>query len=197
MRPGQMGRSLRDGRLAELAAGVLVDHREHRVAHGAPPAVTAAQEARVQERLERVEVCVAHRLGRGKSKTAREDREPGEELPLIRLQKLIAPVERGTQRPLPRRCVARPSGEQAKPLLEPLQEHLRGHEAQPRGGELHSERKTVEAAADLGGDGIGDDGRPVTVLLGAEAEEPNRLRLRERRDLQDALRLQPAAAPDS
>ena len=111
MRPGEDGPQPPGwARLAKLACGVLVDHREHRVAHVDRPAVTAAQKACVQERLERVEIRVAHRLGRGKGETAREDREPGEELPLVRLQKLIAPVERGAQRPLPRRSVARPSG---------------------------------------------------------------------------------------
>ena len=60
--------------------------------------VTNANEALVDERLERVEVGVADLFGGGKRAAAGEDGEPGEELLLGRLEQLVRPLDRRAKR---------------------------------------------------------------------------------------------------
>ena len=68
--------------------------------------VRAADEALVDERLERVEVGVGDRLGRLERAAAAEDREPREERAARLVQQVVAPLDRRAERLLARVGVA-------------------------------------------------------------------------------------------
>ena len=96
---------------------------------------------------------VADRLCRLERETAGEDREPREQRLLVQIEQAEAPVDRGAQRPVALRGVARTAGQDRQPLVEPLQQLRRGKQLHARGGELDRERQVVETRADLRDDG--------------------------------------------
>jgi hypothetical protein len=65
-----------------------------------------AKQALVEERLERVDVDLAHRLGGLVVAAASEDREPAEEPLLLRIEQVVRPLDRRAQRLLARVGVA-------------------------------------------------------------------------------------------
>jgi hypothetical protein len=86
-------------------------------------------------------LCCLERAAAGK------DREAGEELLLVRIEQGVAPVDRRTQRLLPRSEIARPSPQQLQPALEPAEQLLGREQPAPGCGELEGERQTVETSA--------------------------------------------------
>ena len=137
--------------------------------------VAPADEALVDERLERVEVRVADRLGRRERAAADEDREPREDPLLVVVQEVVRPGDRRTQRLLAadRRLGRRCSRSRRSP--EALDELPRREHARSRGGELDRQRQVVEAAAEL------LDRRRRPQRRERAAEELDRVRLGERR----------------
>ena len=90
---------------------------------------------------------------------AAEDREPGEEVDLLGLEEVHAPVEHRGHRAVPVGQVARARAEAG--LLQPGEQGRRGEQPQARGRELEGEGEPVEPAADRrqgGGVVLGDGG---------------------------------------
>ena len=109
-----------------------------------------------------VEVGVADGLRRLEREASPEHRELPEELLLVRLEQLVAPLDRRAQRSLPRRSVARARREQRQPPVEPREQLVRIEQRDACRRELDRERKPVEPPADLA-DGcrrVGSAGRP-------------------------------------
>ena len=132
-------------RLVEPLERILADRVEHAEAAAAPP----PNQALLDERLEDVELGVAYGLRRVERKAAGEHRQPPEELLLVRLEQLVAPLDRRAQRALARRGVARGAGEERQAPVEPGEQLLRIEQREARRRELDRERKPVEPAADL------------------------------------------------
>ena len=137
---------------------VLPDRVEHPQATAAP----AADEVLDDERLESVEIGVADRLSRLEREASPEDRELPEELLLLRLEQLVAPLDRRAQRSLPGRRVARARREQRQPPVEAREQLVGIQQRDPCRCELDRERKPVEPPADLtdGSRVVGIPGRP-------------------------------------
>ena len=121
------------------------------------------------------------------AKTAR----PREELPVLRAEQVVAPVDRRAERLLARRLVARPAGEQLEAPLEPGEQRLRREQLRARGRELDRERQAVEADADLGDRGRvrGRHGEVGLDRLRALDEERDRVVLRELLELRQVRRV--------
>ena len=100
----------------EPLGGVLVHRLEHPVA-----LAVEDDEALVDERLQRVEVGVAHLLGGVERAAAGEDRETAEQAPLVVGEQLVRPVERGAERLLARARVAA-AAQQVEAPAEPLED---------------------------------------------------------------------------
>ena len=102
--------------LRQALLRVLLDRLQH------PEAlVRVADEALVDERLQRVEVGVRHLLCRLERATAAEDGQAGEELLLGSVEQLVRPLDRRPERLLARLGV--PAAlEQVEPLREPLED---------------------------------------------------------------------------
>ena len=77
-----------------------------------------------------------------------EDRQPREELLLVRLEQVIRPANRRSQRLLAGVCVT-PSLQQVEPLTQPLKELLRRENRAAGRRQLECERKVIETAAQL------------------------------------------------
>ena len=110
--------------------------------------VRMAQQALVDKRLQRVQVCVADALGRFHRAAACEHREPGEEPLLLVGEELIAPLDGGPQRPLARVGVAA-TPQQIEPLRESFQDLARAEHARSRRGQLDGQGQIVQAGAEL------------------------------------------------
>ncbi len=89
-----------------------------------------------------------YRLRRLQRPPADEDRQPAEHRALGWTQQLVTPVDQGMQGLLARQRAARAAGEQAKALVEPVQQRLRAHGAQANGGQLQRQREAVQPPAD-------------------------------------------------
>jgi hypothetical protein len=169
--------------LAESVQGVAA----HRLEHGEAPGARL-DEAAVDQRPERGEIHVAHALGGLDRASACEDAEPGERLALGLCEQVVAPPDRGRERRLARREVARARAERLGPLLEPLQ-HRRGREdIDASGREFERKREAVEAAADrrdARGRGLVERERRIDGAC-TKDEELHRLVLRELVDVRDA-----------
>ena len=164
----------------ELLPGVLAQGREHRQAQSVR-GVALPDEALLDQRFDRVEARVAHRLGRLGATAAGEDGEPREDRPLVRVEQLVTPVDRRPQRLLALREVARAADEDAQPSLQPGAKRLGREHARPRGRELERQRQPVERDADLGDLALVPLEPEVRSHgAGAGDEERHRLALRER-----------------
>ncbi len=99
----------------------------------------------------RVELAAgAHVLDRLELEAAGEDREPPEQRPLVRVEQVVAPLERRGQRLLARRRRVAPAAEHAEAIVEPLGDRRRAQRSDAARGELERERQAVEAEADAG-----------------------------------------------
>src|SRR5581483_10372271 len=130
----------------EPGGRVLADRLQHR-----EPTGDAAHEVLVDELAEVLEhVPPGDRLCRLERATAAERRELREQLPRLRGEELVAPVERRLQRLLAEGQVTSAAREQLERALEPSCHRLRREELRARGRELEREREPVQPVADLG-----------------------------------------------
>ena len=145
------------------------------------------EQALVDERLQRVEVCVHDLLGGLERAAAAEDGQPGEEPLLVCREQVVRPGDRRPQRLLARVGVAA-GPEQVQSLRDPLDDLCGCEHPDPGGGELERQRQVVQPAAQLGNRLVRLDARP-------RAEQLDRLRLRERRHRVDDLAVDPQQLP--
>ena len=95
-------------------------------------------------------VAGAHALDRLELEATGEDREPPKQRPLVRLEQVVAPLQRGAEGLLPgRRCAAR-GAEHAEAGVESLGDRGRTERSQAPGCELERQRQAVEPKADAG-----------------------------------------------
>ena len=66
------------------------------------------------------------------------------------IEEVVAPADRGGQRPLPRWHVPRSADEQGQRVFQAFQQHLRRQHPQAGRGELDGQRQPVEPSADFG-----------------------------------------------
>ena len=102
----------------------LANRLEHPVALLSEPARAAAEEALVQERREGVEIGVADGLGCLQRASSAEDAQPREELLLVRVEQVVRPRDRRSERRVSLLGVAGPF-ESVEPVAEPLEQCLR------------------------------------------------------------------------
>ena len=133
------------GRL-ELGGRELADRLQHPVPIAARR-LAAADEALVDQRLQRVGVRRAHGLGRLVRAAAGEHRKPREQPPLFRREQVVRPADGRVQGLLARIGVAAALELDAFP--EPLEQLLGREDRDARGRELEREREVVEARAEL------------------------------------------------
>src|SRR5205823_2318884 len=119
------------------------------------------------------EVGVAHVFGRLEGAAALEDGESREEEAFGLVQEVVAPLDGGAERSLPRVGVPPPS-EEVESVAEPFEDLPGSEDVRSRSGELDRERHGVQARDEL---------RDVLVRLDLRAlpEELDRLRSRKRR----------------
>ena len=131
-------------RLLEPLGRILADRLQHPEAFA-----RVAEEALVDERLERVQVGLRDLLSGLERAAAAEDRESREQVSFPVVEQVVAPGDRRAQRPLAGIGIAA-ALEQVEALRQAL-EDLSGREhARPRRGQLHRERQVVQPAAQLG-----------------------------------------------
>ena len=106
------------------------------------------QQALVEERRELVEVGSRDRLGGVEGEGAAKDREAAEGGLGVRVEEVVAPLDRRAQRSLPFRQIDRAARQQRQRLVEALQQGGGREELHPRRGELDREREVVQAPAD-------------------------------------------------
>ena len=93
-------------------------------------------------------VAAAHMLGGLECPAAGEHRGTPQHRLLGIAQQLVAPVDQRAQRAVTRQCRARPAGQHAEAVVEPLAQLLQRHHAHPRRRQLDGQRDAVQAAAD-------------------------------------------------
>ena len=109
--------------------------------------VAAADEALVDQRLQRVDLCVAYRLGGLERAAADEHRQPHEQPLLFRREEVVRPADRRVERLLAGIRVA--AAFQVQPAAQPLEQLLGREDRNARGRKLERERKVVEPVAEL------------------------------------------------
>ena len=131
--------------LLEPLGGEVANRLEHHEA-----ALPSPQQVVVDQRAEALERHVAYALGSFQRAAADEDAEACKRLALVRPQQVVAPVDRGGERLLACRRVARAGLQQVRLAFEPLQNLSRREQLRSRRGELDCERQSVEPPADAG-----------------------------------------------
>src|SRR4029077_6420904 len=112
----------------------------------AQAARAAAKQALVEQRRQRVELCLADRFRRLERAAAAEHSELREQAPLVVVQQVVRPRDRRPQRGVA--LVGVPGSlEQVEPAAEALEQELRREQLRPRGRELERERKPGEPLA--------------------------------------------------
>ncbi len=109
-----------------------------------------ADEALVDERLQRVEVRAGDLLRRLERPPPGEDAERAKRALLGRGEQVIAPLDRGPQRALPLGSISRAAGQKRQAAVEAGDQRIWIERLQPRGCELDRKRQPVEPPADLG-----------------------------------------------
>ena len=142
----------------ELLGRVRADRLQHRQAGTSLLVGDVADEAVVHERADALEhVDVVRESPRGAldvgQSRAYEHREHLKHPALGLGEELGAPLDRASQRALPRREVAPPALQHVEPFVEPPPQLVDREQRDARGGELDRERQPVEPAA--GGDDVG------------------------------------------
>ena len=127
----------------EALRGELADRLEHR-----QPLALAADEALRGQRREVVDGCAADGFGRVERETPDQHAEPGEDVLLALIEKVVAPRDRVPKRLLPRRQVSSSSGQKLEPLVEPREQLLGRQQGNARRCELEGKRQPVETGAD-------------------------------------------------
>ena len=113
---------------------------DERLLHETPEEIQDVQ------RIDRV--TGADRLGRLERTPRREDRQPSEDGPLRLGQEVVAPVDRGAQRLMPRDRRPASAGQEAEAVVEACCDLLDRERPDPSRGELDRQRDPVQAAAD-------------------------------------------------
>ncbi|MEX1357594.1 MAG: hypothetical protein WD981_03120 [Gaiellaceae bacterium] len=156
-------------RLFEPLGRVVADRLQH------PEALLGvAQEALLDEGLERVQIGAGDLLGRLHGVAAVKDGEAGEEALLVGCEQFVRPLDRRSEGLLAGIGVP-PSSEEVEALRQALKDLGGGEDARPGGGQLDREREAVEAAAEL-------LDRRVGLEPGSGREQLDRLRRGERDD---------------
>jgi hypothetical protein len=133
----------------ELLDRVLPHGLEHREADGAGAPEVLVEQALGHERRNLRPAGVAH-CGRAvDAAAAREHGQPCEQHLLVRLQELVAPVDRRAERPVADGEVACAVAGELQPSGEELEHLGRGVLTDPCGRELDRKRETVEVLAQL------------------------------------------------
>ena len=139
------------GRL-ELAArhqqlvGVLAHGLEQPVARPAQRGLVSGDDRLVDEAGEHVHREPRRHRRRGLGVEGSDEHGQTPERRLLRgLEQLVAPLDRGSHRPVAGRGEPRAAAERAQPRLEIGQDLRRRHDADPRSGELDRQRQTVES----------------------------------------------------
>ena len=101
---------------------------------------------------------------------ASEDGQPPEELLLVRLEQLVAPLDRRAQRALPGGRVARARGEKRQAPFKPREELVRVQQRDACCGKLDREREPVEPPTDLPRPPSAGTGRDESRALDEENE---------------------------
>jgi hypothetical protein len=141
-------------RLSQLFGGVLPHRLQHPVA-GLPITPRHDDERLVHQAREQVEdldlfdpVAGANLLRRIQSPTPSEHREPAKENPLPLREEVVAPVYSRPERPVTGNG-GPVAPQEAKAIVEPLQDLTHGEHPNPGGGELDGERQPVEPRAQI------------------------------------------------
>jgi hypothetical protein len=134
---------LRRAALLQLLERELADRLEQGIA-----TVAEADEALLDERLQRVEVGPGHLLRCFEAEVAREAAEPGEDVLLLGREQVVAPPDRPSQRPLPLGRVARAAGQERQAAVQALEDLAGRERPHAGGGELERQRQVVDPTAD-------------------------------------------------
>ena len=144
-------------RLVEPLARVQANGLEQPVAALAGGALVGGHQrlldetSRARRRCPDVELAAgAHALDRLELEAASEGREPTKQRPLVRLEQVVAPLQRRLERLLPCRRRVAAGAEHAEAVVESLRDRRRTERSQAAGGELERERQAVESKADAG-----------------------------------------------
>ena len=139
------------GRL-ELAArhqqlvGVLAHGLEQPVARPAQRGLVGGDDRLVDEAREHVDREPRRDRRRGLGVEGGHEHGQAPERRLLRgLEQVVAPLDRGSHRPVAGRGEPRAAAERAQPRLEIGEDLRRRHDADPRSGELDRQRQTVES----------------------------------------------------
>ena len=92
-------------------------------------------------------------FGRVEREASDEHGDATEQPLLGRVEEIVAPADRGGERPLPRRHVPRSADEQGQRVFQAFQEHRWRQHPQAGRGELEGQGQPIEANADLGNGG--------------------------------------------
>jgi hypothetical protein len=102
----------------------------------------------IEDRERRIAPEACHCLRRIERPAAGKHRQASEESLLRRLQEIVAPGDRPSQRLLSFRAVPATSGEERKPAVETRQDRFRREQSHPRSRQLDGERETIQATTD-------------------------------------------------
>ncbi len=110
--------------------------------------VATAKQALVEQRLQRLGIGVAHRLGSLERAASGEDAQSAKELLLVIVEQVVRPCDRGAERLLAGVRVT--TGlEQVEPLTESAEQLLDREEPRSSGSELDCQRQMIQTPAEL------------------------------------------------
>ena len=121
--------------LLQTLGRILAD----RLKHEEPSSRRLPQQALVDQRPERLQVHRAHPLSSFELEAAWKHCEAREESALVLGEQLVAPADRGAERPLPLRRIAGARRQQVR-AAESFEDLLRPQDLHPSRGELDRER---------------------------------------------------------
>lgn len=149
----------RDVELAGLdqeLEGVLADGLEQPVPRASSGALGDRDERLVHEAREDVERELrGDRPGGAGVEAADEHRQASERLPVDGIEQLVAPLHRGSDRPVVWGGEPIAPAERAKPRLQAREDLRRGHDADTGRSELDRQRQAIESRAQLGDRRVG------------------------------------------
>jgi hypothetical protein len=103
-----------------------------------------------EQRVLALPLAVLHGVDRGQAETAREHAALAEQRLLRGREQVVAPRNRGLQRAVALRQIARAAADQRRAGAEPLQDAARGQDGRLRSRQLDGERQAVQSDADFG-----------------------------------------------
>src|ERR1700688_3339766 len=138
-------------RLKQTEADVFADHLgdHQRLHHEARDAIRD---------LRRRSVSARGRTGSLQGEAPHEDRQASEERFLFLVEELVAPVERGLDRSMPRESCTMAASQKSQTILPERRNTLDAESADACGSELDRQRNTIKVPTDL------RDARRITVV---------------------------------